>query len=277
MTAPVLTQPDYEFVRGFVRDRAAIVLEGDKQYLVEARLTPLATKAGLGGVGQLIAKVRNEQHGPLAARVVEAMTTNETSWFRDVAPFEAFKSTVLPGIVQARQATRRINIWCAAASSGQEPYSLAMIIEKAFPQLAGWEIKLWACDISDAMVERIKAGRYSQLEVNRGLPATYLSCFRRSGLEFEIDERFRKQVHPFTMNLATHWPGWLPKFDIVFIRNVLIYFDVPTKREIFRKVRTHLATDGVMFLGGAESTLNLDDAFERVPMAQASCYRLKAR
>lgn len=277
MTAPALTQPDYEFVRGFVRDRAAIVLEGDKQYLVEARLAPLAAKAGLGGLGQLIAKVRTEQHGPLASRVVEAMTTNETSWFRDVAPFEALKSTVLPAIIKARQASRRINIWCAAASSGQEPYTIAMLLEKSFPQLAGWDVRISACDLSEAMVERIKAGRYSQLEVNRGLPATYLSCFRRSGLEFEIDERFRRQVQPFSMNLANAWPGWLPTFDIVFIRNVLIYFDVPTKREIFRKVRSHLAADGVMFLGGAESTLNLDDAFERVPLAQASCYRLKAK
>jgi len=213
----------------------------------------------------------------LANRVVEAMTTNETSWFRDVSPFEAFKTTVLPPIIQARQATRRLNIWCAATSSGQEPYSILMLLQRAFPQLGGWDVKVWASDISEAMVSRTRAGRYSQLEVNRGLPAAFLTFFKRNGLEFEIDERLRSQVEAFQMNLAGAWPNRLPTFDVVFIRNVLIYFDVPTKKEILRKVRERMAPDGAMFLGGAESTLNLDDAFERIPVAQASCYRIKGR
>jgi chemotaxis protein methyltransferase CheR len=152
-----------------------------------------------------------------------------------------------------------------------------MMLERSFPQLGGWDVRLWASDISQAMVDRTKAGRYSQLEVNRGLPATCLGNFKRVGLEFEIDERFRRRVEAFTLNLAGPWPGWLPTFDLVFIRNVLIYFDVPTKREILRKVRLHLAPEGTVFLGGAESTLNIDDAFERVPLAQASCYRLRGR
>ncbi len=277
MTAPAMTRDDFDFVRGFVRERAALVMEEDKQYLVEARLTPLLRKTGSASFAQLVSRLRVERAGALADRVVEAMTTNETSWFRDVHPFEALRTTVLPALIAERQATRRLTIWCAASSSGQEPYTIAMLLARAFPALSTWTVRILCSDISMEMVERTRAGRYSQLEVNRGLPASYLPFFQRSGVEYQVDARLRNMLEVFPLNLAGPWPGTIPTVDLVFLRNVMIYFDVPTKKSILNRMRRQMARDGVLFLGGADTTLNLDDAYERLPLPQASCYRLAAR
>lgn len=277
MTAPALSREDFEFVRSYIHEKAALVLEADKQYLVEARLTPLTRQIGVTSIGQLVGRLRLERSGPLGHSVVEAMTTNETSWFRDIHPFEALRTEILPPILAARQAVRRLTIWCAACSSGQEPYTIGMMLKKHFPELGTWSVKILASDISTQMVERTRRGRYSQLEVNRGLPAPYLPYFRRDGLEYEIDASLRGLIDAFPFNLATPWPRTLPTVDIVFLRNVMIYFDVPTKKTILARMRGQMAADGALFLGGAESTLNLDDQFERVPLKQASCYRIKAK
>lgn len=273
----VMTVDEFDFVRAFVRERSAVVLDADKQYLVEARLTPLLRSEGLASLGQLVTKLKTERFGPLAGRVVDAMTTNETSFFRDVHPFEALRTVILPELLAKRQATRKLTIWTAACSSGQEPYTIAMMIRKHFPQLAGWTVRIIATDISSQMVARTQAGRYTQLEVNRGLPAPYLPYFRRVGMEFEIDPSIRSMVETFQLNLVSSWPVAIPTVDVIFLRNVMIYFDVATKKDLLGRMRQRLAPDGALFLGGAESPLNLDDGYERMPITQAGCYRLRAK
>jgi len=220
--------------------------------------------------------MRSEPFGPLHRKVMDAMTTNETSFFRDIYPFEAFQKQVMPQLLSARASERRLNFWCGAASSGQESYTIAMILREHFPQILNWNFRFTATDISSQMVQRCREGKYGQVEVNRGLPASLMvKHFRKSGLEWQISEELRKMVTFQEMNLVGQWSVTGP-FDIVFLRNVLIYFDVETKRSILRKVRSVLRPDGFLFLGGAETTMNLDDSFERVPIDRAGIYRLRA-
>ena len=203
------------------------------------------------------------------------MTTNETTFFRDVHPFDALRTRVIPELMAARANERALTIWCGASSSGQEPYSIAITLREHFPQLAGWKVRLLATDLSSEMVRRTTAGSFSQLEVNRGMPAPMLvKWFDRRGVHWQAKPELCAMIEAFEMNLATPWPT-LPAFDVVFLRNVLIYFDVETKRTILGKVRRAMRPDGWLFLGGAETTLNLDDAFERVAVDRATCYRLR--
>jgi chemotaxis protein methyltransferase CheR len=272
-----LGEREFDYIRALVHERAAIVLEPGKSYLVESRLMPLARAEGLATVAELIARLKSARSGRLHRLVVEAMTTNETSFFRDVRPFEALRHVVLPELIARRAAARRLSFWCAAASSGQEPYSLAMLLREHFPQLGdeGWTLRLLGSDISEAMVERAREGRYRQLEVNRGLPAALLvKYFDKVGVEWRLREDVRRMVEFFPLNLADDWPP-LPPMDVILARNVLIYFDVETKRAVLARMRRLLQPDGYLFLGGAESTLNLDDAFERVMICGAACYRVR--
>ena len=267
------TDAEFAYISDMVRIRSAIVLEPGKEYLVEARLAPLVRELGLESIGALVTKLRQPAAGPLAERVTEAMTTNETSFFRDVAPFSALRSTVLPALVEARSAQRRLRVWCAASSSGQEPYSIAMTIDDAFPQLRGWDLEITATDLSREMVERGKSGVYKALEVNRGLPAPMLiKYFTKVGVDYQLKPELRSMVKFSELNLIGAWPPF-PTFDIVFLRNVLIYFDVETKRTIMGRVKRLLAPDGYLFLGAAETTMNIDDGFERLPLERAGCYR----
>lgn len=269
-----ISPAEFAFMRDFVRERSAIVLEPGKEYLVESRLLPVARQEGLGTVAELVATLRRP--GPangLQRRVVEAMTTNETTFFRDTHPFEALRTEILPAVLRERAAERRITIWSAACSSGQEAYSIAITLREHFPQLAGWQVQVLCTDLSADMVRRCQAGRFSQLEVNRGLPAPLLiKYFKKDGLEWVAAPELRAMVSAREMNLATAWPV-LPAVDILFLRNVLIYFDVPTKRQILGRARAALRPGGWLFLGGAETTLNLDDAYERVTFGRAVAYR----
>jgi chemotaxis protein methyltransferase CheR len=267
------TEAEFTYISEMVRTRSAIVLEPGKEYLVEARLAPLVRELGLESIGALVTKLRQGNGGPLADRVTEAMTTNETSFFRDVAPFQALRTSVLPSVIEARKVQRSLRIWCAASSSGQEPYSIAMTIADAFPQLRDWDIQIVATDLSPAMVERGRSGVYKALEVNRGLPAPMLiKYFTKVGVDYELKPEIRSMVEFSELNLIGAWPAF-PTFDIVFLRNVLIYFDVDTKRMIFGRVKRLLAPDGFLFLGAAETTMNIDDGFERLPFERAGCYR----
>jgi chemotaxis protein methyltransferase CheR len=264
---------DFGYVRTLVRQRSAIVLEEGKEYLVESRLSAVAREEGFGSVERLIAELRAHPGNGLQRRVIEAMTTNETTFFRDIHPFDALRQTLLPELIQGRATQRELSIWCAASSSGQEPYSIAMLIREHFPVLAGWKVRILGTDLSGEMVERARQGRYSQLEVNRGLPAPLLvKYFRRQGLEWQLSDEIRGMVEYRELNLNEPWPT-LPPADLVFLRNVLIYFDVDTKRTILGRVRRVLRPDGYLFLGGAETTMNLDDAYQRVPIGRAVCYR----
>jgi chemotaxis protein methyltransferase CheR len=270
-----ITATDSEFLRTLVRQRSGIVLGEDKAYLLESRLTPLAKAIGLDGLDALVRDVRAQPNGQLARQTVEAMTTNETFFFRDIFPFECVKKLVLPEIIAKRASDRRLDMWCAASSTGQEPYSIAITIREHFPQVATWPIRFLATDISTEVLKRAREGRYSQLEVNRGLPAPLLiKHFAKDGLDWRIKDELRRMVEFKEMNLLDAWPIHGP-LDVIFIRNVLIYFDVETKKTILGKCRKLLRPEGFLFLGGAETTMNLDDRFERVNFDKGGCYRLK--
>lgn len=272
-----LNTADFDYIRDLVLKRSAIVLDAGKEYLVESRLIPLARQEGFASLAELIAQLRAQSFNGLHWKVVEAMTTNETSFFRDLYPFEALKKTVLPDLLAKRATERKLNLWCAASSSGQEPYTVLMLLREHFPTLAAWTVRFFAGDISKEMLERTRAGRYSQLEVNRGLPAPLLvKYFQKQGIEWQVKEDLRRALELFQVNLAAGWPA-LPPMDIIMMRNVLIYFDVATKKAILGKIRRVLRPDGYLFLGAAETTLNLDDAFERAELAKSGCYRLRSR
>ncbi len=267
-----LTTTSFDWVRQLVHRESAIVLAPGKEYLVEARLLPIARSMGLPDVGQLVDSVRSRPSPESTRKIVEALTTNETSWFRDGDPFTALTSTVLPSLLTARGPAERLQIWSAASSSGQEPYTIAMLLEDAMPN-ASTRVAITATDLSREMVERTRAGKFSQLEVNRGLPAPMLvRHFTRAGSEWQVSPSLRRMVTASQCNLAAPLPRMGP-FDVVYLRNVLIYFDLPTKQAILRRVRALMRPDGWLFLGAAETTLGVDDSWERVVIGRSSAYR----
>lgn len=250
-------------------------MEDDKSYLVESRLEALLRVEGLNSFAQLVGKMRQQPSNGLHWRVVEAMTNTETYFFRDLYPFELLKKSLIPELMNRRAHNRRLNIWCAAASSGQEPYSILMLLRDQFPSLSDWEVNLLATDISKKMVDRCDKGRYSQMEINRGLPAAYVvKYFDRRGVEWQVKEELRRMIKVRQMNLAQSWPA-LSMMDIIFLRNVLIYFDIGVKRIVMDRIRKILQPDGYLLLGGAETTLNVDGGFERLEIDRGVCYRLR--
>ena len=271
-----ISSDEYDYVRKLVHKASGIVLEDGKEYLVEARITPLVREARLDSMAALIRRLQSNAGDPLHKRVIDAMTTNETSFFRDQHPFEALKRTVLPDLLARRAVTKTLSIWCAASSSGQEPYTIAMTLFEAIPAIQNWRINFIATDLARAMVERSRAGKYSQLEINRGLPAPLLvKYFRKEGLEWQVDPKLRDLIQFRELNLLTPWPA-MPPLDIVFIRNVLIYFGAETKKDIFARIRGVMRPDGYLFLGGAETTVNLDDSFQRMPLERSGIYQMKS-
>ena len=270
-----MTASEFDYIRRLVLEQSAIVLEDDKRYLVESRLLPLARREGFDSIGSLVVRLLANKFDGLHRKVVEAMTTNETSFFRDFHPFEALRKSILPELILKRVPSKELNVWSAACSSGQEPYSVVMLLQEDFPSLADWSTRLIASELSAEMLARAREGRYSQLEVNRGLPAKLLvKYFRQHGTDWQIREDLRSKVEFQAFNLAEAWPP-LPPMDIIMMRNVLIYFGVETKRKILTKVRQLLRPDGFLFLGGAETTFNLDDTFERVQFDRTICYHVR--
>ncbi len=268
-----MTESDFALVAKLLRERSAIALEPGKEYLVDSRLTPVARRHGLGSVTEFIERLRTAGTNELANEVIEAMVTTETSFFRDIHPFETLRKTVLPELIKARQAEKRLNIWCAASSSGQEPYTIAIMLREYFPELASWKVTFQATDISQDMITRCRAGEYSQVEVNRGLPvALLMKNFRQDGARWQIREDLRTMIDFQRLNLAATWPP-MPVFDLILLRNVMIYFEVDTKKSILMRMSRLLRSDGYLILGGAETTLNLDDSYERVASLKAGFYR----
>lgn len=273
MSTTALDQPTFDYVRKLVHDRAAIALEAGKGYLVESRLLPLAQQHGQATLREFIDRLKAQPYGELHAQVVEAMTTNETSFFRDVHPFEALRKDVLPPLLDSRTSRKSLRIWSAACSSGQEPYSIAMLLLEHFPQLHDWSVQIFASDLSQQMIERARSGSYSQLEVNRGLPAALLvKYFRQSGPAWEVMQPVQRRVQFFPLNLIEPWPS-LPVMDVIFIRNVLIYFTPETKLQILSKVQRQLAQGGTLLLGAAETTIGIDESWQRVDHGKTSSYR----
>ena len=266
---------DFDYIRDFVRDQAAILMEPGKEYLVESRLQTLARRENLGSLDALMSDLRSDPNNGLHRKVLDAMTTNETLFFRDVHPFEALRESILPELMARRAQERRLRFWCGAASTGQEPYSVLMLIAEHFPELLEWDFTFIATDLCAEVLARARSGRFNQLEVNRGLPARLLvKYFVRRGAEWEFCEDLRRRVEFRELNLVKDWP-WLPPLDIVFLRNVLIYFDVRAKKAVLASTRRVLRPGGYLLLGGAETTFNLDEAFERVTFDNTSCYRVK--
>ena len=264
-----ISAPAFEFVSTLVRRETAVIYDPGKEYLAEARLLPLAREAGCADVDAYVERLRTDFG--LRQKALDALTINETSWFRDNSPYQVFTETMLPAMLASRQTTRHISIWSAACSSGQEAYSLTMLLDKHLP--AGWTASILATDVSTAMLERVKAGRYGQVEMNRGMPATDLvRYFTRVGSEWEVSADLRSMVRTQHLNLAAPFPA-LPRFDIVFLRNVLIYFDMETKRDILRRVRDQIAPDGFLLLGSSETTLDMDEHWTREPSGRVQVHR----
>jgi len=270
-----VTPLEYDFLRKSLKERSGLVLTADKQYLVESRLLPIARKAGLVSLGGLVAALRRGDES-LMMTVVEAMTTNETFFFRDKTPFENFRTAILPALLAARRAARHIRIWSAAASSGQEPYSLAMTIKELEDTLAGWRIEIIATDLSSSVLRKAQAGIYSQFEVQRGLPIAFLiKYFSKTGDMWQIAPELRAMVKFRQFNLLSDF-STLGVFDLIFCRNVLIYFDQPTKIDVLNRMARAMASDGYLVLGAAETVVGLVDSFKVVP-EQRGLYAPNAR
>jgi chemotaxis protein methyltransferase CheR len=259
-----VTPLDYEFLRKFLKERSGLDLSPDKQYLVESRLIPLARRAGLPGIAEIVQKMKGGSE-PLISDVVEAMTTNETSFFRDKIPFENLREIILPTMLQARASRRVLRIWCAASSTGQEPYSIAMCLKEMGSALAGWRIEILATDLSRGVLEKSKAGIFSQFEVQRGLPIQMLvKHFTQVGELWQLNADIRAMVQHRQLNLLQDF-SHLGTFDVIFCRNVLIYFDQDTKAGIFDRLARAIEPDGVLTLGAAEAVVGISDAFKPFP------------
>ena len=255
---------DFDLLSDLLKRRSGLTLTPDKIYLLESRLTPLARKQGMASLDDLVRELRTSGNEPLFQAVTEAMTTNESFFFRDSTPFDLFREHVLPGLRERRAANKTFRIWCAAASSGQEPYSLAMILKEQGTQWSDWRIEIVGTDISLEVLEKAKQGVYSQFEVQRGLPIQYLiKYFKQNGDVWQLSPDIRNMVTFREFNLLKPF-NELGRFDVVFCRNVLIYFDQPTKTNVLERLRDIIPTDGTLFLGAAETVLGLTDRFRPV-------------
>ena len=256
---------EYDYLRKLLKDRSGLVLSSDKQYLLESRLLPIVRRLDLGSLGGLVAKLQVPGAESLIVQVVEAMTTNESFFYRDKVPFDNFSEAILPAMIAARANQRRIRIWCAAASTGQEPYSLAMCLKEMGSKLAGWRTEMIATDLSLEVLEKATAGVYSQFEVQRGLPVQLLiKYFTQNGDTWQISPEIRAMVQYRPFNLLHDFAA-LGTFDIVFCRNVLIYFDQPTKIEVLHRIAKLMPPDGYLVLGAAETLVGLTEAFKPLP------------
>jgi len=234
------------------------------KYLIESRLLPLSRKSGLAGIGELVQKMKGGS-ADITTQVVEAMTTNETFFFRDKVPFDHFRDSIMPEILQARTSRKTLRIWCAAGSTGQEPYSLAMCLKEMGAALSGWRVEILATDLSQEVLEKSRAGIYSQFEVQRGLPIQMLvKYFKQTGELWQINADIRAMVQHRQLNLL-HDFSQLGVFDVIFCRNVLIYFDQDTKINIFSRLAKTTEPDGFLVLGAAETVVGLTDVFKPYP------------
>lgn len=254
-----ITDGDFDFLRELLLTRSGLALSREKRYLVESRLSPVCRQRSLASFNELVTVLRTGRDSELERLVIEAMTTNETLFFRDRAPFDVFKQTLLPHLMEQKAGKGRLRIWCAAASTGQEPYSLAMILDEMGPSLNGWRIEILATDIADSVIHRAKQGLYSQFEVQRGLPIQYLlKYFTQVGEQWQISPKIRGMVEYRPLNLIRDFSA-LGEFDIIFCRNVLIYFEPKLKSDVLNRLSRSLSSPhGVLVLGASETVLGLE-------------------
>lgn len=259
-----MNSQDFQLLSGIVRERSGLVLTEEKIYLLESRLVPLARQRGKNTLEDLANELRRSNDEKLKEEITEAMTTNETFFFRDTKPFDIFKESVLPKLLETRASKKSIRIWNAACSTGQEPYSLAMLLKEEAAKMAGWRVEIMATDISNEVLEKAKAGLYSQFEVQRGLPIQLLiKYFQQMGEMWQIDSSIRAMVKFQNVNLLDNL-SFMGGFDVIFCRNVLIYFDHETKGKVLSQMHNILADDGALFLGGAETVLGICDEFKPI-------------
>lgn len=252
---------DFEYLATFLKNSSGLVLGPDKMYLVESRLQPIVRKRGLPGLTELVAEIRLGKNQSLIQDVMEAMTTNESFFFRDKLPFDNLRNDVLPMFLSSRQSARQLRIWSAAASTGQEPYSIAMVLKEMAASFQGWRLDILGTDISNEVLEKARSGMYSQFEVQRGLPIqTLVKYFKQIGEMWQIDSAIRAMVQLKEGNLLSSFSAF-GNFDIIFCRNVLIYFDQATKKDVLDRMAKQLSNDGVLFLGAAETVLGLTSSF----------------
>jgi chemotaxis protein methyltransferase CheR len=271
----VVTAADFAFVAKLLHEQCGVILEPGKEYLIKSRLAPLVQKHGLASIDDLLQSLRAAGNNRLLAEVVEAMVTTETSFFRDVHPFDTLRETVLPQLIERRHCQRQLNIWCAASSSGQEPYSIAILLREHFPELDSWRVHISATDMSHEMLRRSRAGRYSQVEVNRGLPTRLLpKWFRQDGTFWHIADSIRDSVVFTHINLARPWPT-MPMWDLILLRNVMIYLYDDVKKSILNRVAHVLCQDGYLLLGGVETTFGLSDSFSHMEELKSGFYQLR--
>ena len=264
---------DFEIIAQLLKERSGLALNKEKAYLLESRLNPVARKWNFSGFDELAQAIRNRGEEALLVDVTEAMTTNESFFFRDQKPFDQFNEIVLPYLLEARAARRSFRIWSAACSSGQEPYTLAMLLKEHADKLAGWRVEIVATDLSNEILDKAKEGLYSQFEVQRGLPITHLvKYFVQVGDRWQIEDSLRKMIEFQPFNLLGDLSS-LGRFDVVFCRNVLIYFDTPTKTRVLNGIADLLPADGFLYLGGAETVLGTSDRFE-IMQGQRGIYSL---
>ena len=255
---------DFSFFSKWLKDRTGLVLGTDKMYLIESRLTPLLRKWNIGSFDSMVASLRKGDEAVMR-EVSDAMMTHESFFYRDIKPFELFRNTVLPRLLAARAAKRTLRIWSAACSTGQEPYTLAMILREEAAKLAGWKVEITATDIAREIIDRARAGMYTQFEVQRGLPIQMLmKYFKQQGDKWQISADIRGMVQFREFNLLQD-PRTLGTFDVVFCRNVLIYFDQTTKGGVLNRIARAMEPDGFLYLGGAETVIGICDAFAPLP------------
>jgi len=259
-----MNSTDFDYLYTLLKARSGFVISNDKIYLLESRLLPVARSNGFQTLDELIRAMRLPTGGKLQAAVVEAMTTNETFFFRDKTPFDHLNDVIMPHMLNARASTRRLRIWCAAASSGQEPYSIAICLKQLADKIGSWKVDVLGTDISNEVLEKAKAGLYSQFEVQRGLPIQQLvKYFKQTGELWQIDSNLRAMVEFRPFNLLDDFAP-LGKFDIIFCRNVLIYFDREGKASVLDRLAKQLAPDGYLLLGAAETVIGLTKEFKPV-------------
>lgn len=272
-----LNQEDFNYVRQLIMEEAGLMLDEDKDYLVTSRLGRLASHEDEGDIGRLIQRVRSGQDRSLRLAVADAMTIQETYFYRDPWFYNSLRDEVLPALIKARARDRTLRIWCGACATGQEVYSVSLLLEEHFPDLAEWFVEIIATDYSESALEYARAGSYSQMEVNRGLPAALLmKYFTRQGLRWQVRPALRERIQFGQLNLIGAWPP-LPQFDLVLLRNVLIYFDEPTKRDVLTRVRLQMRSDGYLFMGGTESPFGLVDTFHAGADGRACYYQLQQK
>ncbi|GJE58648.1 CheR family methyltransferase [Methylobacterium trifolii] len=261
-----MTELDFDYLRAYLKQRSGLALTAEKRYLVESRLTPVCRRFGQASLRDLVGALKISRDTAMERAVVEAMTTNETFFFRDRLPFDLFRDVLLPQAMAQAAGRRRLRIWCAASSTGQEPYSLAILLQEAAAKLAGWHVEIVATDLSTEVIEKARLGLYSQFEVQRGLPVQWLlKYFTQIGEQWQIGASLRSMVDYRQINLLNGFEA-LGTFDVIYCRNVLIYFDAPTKADILNRLAASLAPDGALLLGAAETVIGLTDRLSPHPI-----------